>query len=114
MPVFSRKGIDCPQCAEFKTRVKMEGAAHLQRTLCHVETAVSQGILRDVGKEIDPHGVTRWRNAVPWAAGATASAGMTAYRCILNAPVAGGVTICAAILITAMCGGNKRFNNRND
>lgn len=41
MPVFSRKGIDCPQCAEFKTRVKMEGAAHLQRTLCHVETAVS-------------------------------------------------------------------------
>ena len=108
MPVFSRKGIDCPQCAEFKTRVKMEGAAHLQRTLCHVETAVSQGILRDVGKEIDPHGVTRWRNAVPWAAGATASAGMTAYRCILNAPVAGGVTICAATPITAMCGGGRR------
>ena len=54
MPVFSRKGIDCPQCAEFKTRVKMEGAAHLQRTLCHMENAVSLGILRDVGKEIDP------------------------------------------------------------
>ena len=60
MPVFSRKGIDCPQCAEFKTRVKMEGAAHLQRTLCHVETAVSQGILRDVGKEIDP----AWGNSL--------------------------------------------------
>ena len=54
MPVFSRKGIDCPQCAEFKTCVKMEGAAHLQRTLCHMENAVSLGILRDVGKEIDP------------------------------------------------------------
>ena len=54
MTVFSRKGIDCPQCAEFKTCVKMEGAAHLQRTLCHVENAVSLGILRDMGKEIDP------------------------------------------------------------
>ena len=43
MPIFSRKGIDYPQCAEFKTRVKMEGTAHLQRTLCHVENAVSLG-----------------------------------------------------------------------
>ena len=65
MPVFSRKGIDCPQCAEFKTCVKMEGAAHLQRTLCHMENAVSLGILRDVGKEADP----AWGNslALPFA-----------------------------------------------
>ena len=54
MPVFSRKGIDCPQCAEFKPRVQINSAWHLQRTLCHLENAVSLGILRDVGKEADP------------------------------------------------------------
>ena len=43
MPVFSRKGIDCPQCAEFKPHVQMNSAWHLQRTLCHVENAVSLG-----------------------------------------------------------------------
>ena len=44
MPVFSRKGIDCPQCAEFRTCVQIDSAWHLQRTLCHVETTVSLGI----------------------------------------------------------------------
>jgi len=47
MPVFSRKGIDCPQCAEFKPRVQINSAWHLQRTLCHLENAVSLGILRE-------------------------------------------------------------------
>lgn len=54
MTIFSRKGTACPQCAEFKTHVKMESPAHLQRTLCHIENAVALGILRDVGKAIDP------------------------------------------------------------
>ena len=54
MPVFSRKDTNCTQCAEFKMRVKINGAAHLQRILCHVETAVSLGILCDIGKETDP------------------------------------------------------------
>ena len=60
MPVFSRKGIDCPQCAEFKPRVQINSAWHLQRTLCHLENAVSLGILRDVGKEADP----KWGNSL--------------------------------------------------
>ncbi len=34
--------------------MQIDSAWHLQRTLCHVETAVSLGILRDVSKEADP------------------------------------------------------------
>ncbi|MGF6148631.1 Uncharacterised protein [Kingella potus] len=60
MPVFAGKGAPCPQCAAFKQRVKMDGAAHLQHTMHRAAEAVAAGVLRDMGKEADP----QWGNSL--------------------------------------------------